>query len=171
MSVARSGARLQLDWRCSHFDALTPAELYAITRARISVFIVEQTCPYQDADGADPACHHLWTLAGGSEIAAYLRIVPPGVKCAEPSLGRILTTTAGRGIGMGRALVQEGIRRVESMYGAQPIRIGAQRYLLAFYESFGFVRTGYDYDEDGIPHSEMLRPAARTVTGGAPSLL
>jgi len=160
VSAGQSGVRLQLDWRCAHFDALTPAELYAITQARISVFIVEQTCPYQDADGADPACHHLWTLAGGRDIAAYLRIVPPGVKCAEPSLGRILTTAAGRGQGLGRALVDEGIRRVESMYGAQAIRIGAQRYLLAFYESFGFVRTGYDYDEDGIPHSEMLRPAS-----------
>lgn len=157
MSEVRFTAPSQIEWRCAHFDALTPAELYAITRARISVFIVEQTCPYHDADGADPACHHLWTLADGRDIAAYLRIVPPGVKYAEPSLGRILTTAAGRGQGLGRALVYEGIRRVESMYGAQPIRIGAQRYLLAFYESFGFVRTGYDYDEDGIPHSEMLR--------------
>lgn len=163
--------QLQLDWRCAHFDALTPAELYAITQARISVFIVEQTCAYQDADGADPACHHLWTLAGGRDVAAYLRIVPPGVKYVEPSLGRILTTSAGRGTGLGRALVAEGIRRVESMYGPRAIRIGAQRYLLAFYESFGFVRTGHDYDEDDIPHSEMLRPAGRAVTGGAASLL
>lgn len=159
MSVGRVNARPRVDWRFAHFDALTPAELYAITQARIAVFIVEQTCPYQDADGADPQCHHLWTLAEGGDVAAYLRIVPPGVKYAEPSLGRILTTSAGRGTGLGRALVIEGIRRIEALYGAQPIRIGAQRYLLAFYESFGFERTGYDYDEDEIPHSEMLRPA------------
>jgi len=152
----RSLARVE--WCFAHFDALTPAELYAITQARIAVFIVEQTCPYQDADGADPECHHLWTLAGGSDVAAYLRVVPPGVKYDEPSLGRVLTTGAGRGNGLGRALVAEGIQRVESLYGPSPIRIGAQRYLLRFYESFGFERTGYDYDEDRIPHSEMLRP-------------
>lgn len=144
-------------WRFAHFDALTPAELYAITQARIGVFIVEQACPYADADGADPECHHLWTLAPSGGVAAYLRVVPPGVKYDEPSLGRILTTGAARGAGLGRALVSEGITRVEQLYGAQPIRIGAQRYLLSFYESFGFARTGYDYDEDGIPHSEMLR--------------
>lgn len=158
MSATPLDAPAHVDWRWGHFDELTPAELYAITQARIAVFIVEQACPYQDADGADPACFHLWTLAGTDEVSAYLRVVPPGVKYAEPSLGRILTTGPGRGTGLGRALVAEGIRRVEAMYGARPIRIGAQRYLLAFYESFGFARTGYDYDEDGIPHSEMLRP-------------
>ena len=170
MSGAGTHAPL-VEWRWAHFDALAPADLYAITQARISVFIVEQTCPYQDADGADPACYHLWTLAGGQAVAAYLRVVPPGVKYAEPSLGRILTTAAGRGTGLGRALVAEGIRRIESMYGMQPIRIGAQRYLLAFYKSFGFERTGFDYDEDDIPHSEMLRPAGRRVTGSGVGLL
>lgn len=171
MSAAPVGAPLQVDWRWAHFAALTPAELYAITQARIAVFVVEQSCPYQDADGVDPACHHLWALAGGSEVAAYLRVVPPGVKYAEPSLGRILTTGTGRGAGLGRALVAEGISRLEALYGAQPIRIGAQRYLLGFYEAFGFARTGYDYDEDGIPHSEMLRPASAALTGSRISLL
>jgi ElaA protein len=155
--VSDAAAARDVEWRWARFDALTPAELYAITQARIGVFIVEQACPYQDADGADPDCFHLWTLAGGDGVAAYLRVVPPGVKYAEPSIGRILTTGVGRGTGLGRALVAEGIRRVESLYGPSPIRIGAQRYLLRFYESFGFARTGYDYDEDGIPHSEMLR--------------
>lgn len=165
MSEPRPDVAARIDWRWAHFDALTPAELYAITHARIAVFVVEQSCPYQDADGLDPASHHLWTLASGGEVAAYLRVVPPGVRYAEPSLGRILTLGAARGTGLGRALVAEGIRRAEAMYGAEPIRIGAQRYLLAFYESFGFARTGYDYHEDGIPHSEMLRPASPAVTG------
>ena len=35
------------------------------------------------------------------------------------------------------------------------IRIGAQSYLLRFYSSFGFISTGKEYLEDGIPHTEM----------------
>ena len=79
----------------------------------------------------------------------------------EPSLGRIVTAAFARGTGLGRALVREGIARVETMYGPVAIRIGAQRYLLRFYEQLGFVSTGYEYDEDEIPHTEMLRPAGR----------
>jgi ElaA protein len=37
------------------------------------------------------------------------------------------------------------------------IKIGAQSYLLAFYESLGFVSTGEEYVEDGIPHTKMIR--------------
>lgn len=160
MSTLPASRRVtEAKWHWAHFDALTPAELYGIVQARTAVFIVEQTCPYQDSDGIDPACWHLWSTGARGEVTAYLRVVPPGVKYAEPSLGRILTTEMGRGIGLGRLLVAEGIRRAEALYGVQPIRIGAQRYLLDFYAGFGFERTGHDYDEDGIPHSEMLRPA------------
>lgn len=163
MSTSAPGRASAVEWRWAHFDALTAAELYAIVQARIAVFIVEQACPYRDADGVDRDSYHLWTLGPGGDVVAYLRVVPPGAKYTEPSLGRILTLGAGRGTGLGRELVAEGIRGVEALYGAVPIRIGAQRYLLGFYESFGFARTGYEYDEDGIPHSEMLRPASGVV--------
>ncbi|MGI8548885.1 MAG: GNAT family N-acetyltransferase, partial [Gemmatimonadaceae bacterium] len=143
-------------WRCTCFDELTVTELYDILRARSAVFVVEQACPYQDCDDLDRFSHHLWTRFRG-ELAAYLRIVPPGVKYPEPSLGRIMTAAAVRGSGLGRALMREGIARCESLYGPQPIRIGAQRYLLRFYGDFGFEPTGLDYDEDGIPHAEMVR--------------
>jgi ElaA protein len=124
---------------------------------RTAVFIVEQNCPYQDADGVDRASFHLWTRGPDGQIAAYLRVVPPGAKYDEPSLGRIITSATVRRTGLGRALVREGIARSERMYGHRPIRIGAQRYLLGFYQELGFVSTGYEYDEDGIPHVEMLR--------------
>ena len=105
--------------------------------------------------------HHLWTRDQNGEIAAYLRVVPPGIKYAEPSLGRISTSASARGTGLGRAIVLEGIARVAKLYGPSAIRIGAQRYLLRFYEQLGFVSTGYEYDEDDIPHTEMLRPMGR----------
>jgi ElaA protein len=148
-------------WHWAHFQELAPADLYDIVALRTAIFIVEQNCPYQDSDGADRVSHHLWTRDANGEIAAYLRVVPPGVKYAEPSLGRIASAASARRTGLGRALVLEGIARVADLYGSTPIRIGAQRYLLRFYEQLGFVSTGYEYDEDDIPHTEMLRPASR----------
>ncbi|MDQ2926314.1 MAG: GNAT family N-acetyltransferase [Acidobacteriota bacterium] len=144
-------------WSWSHFSELAPADLYDIVSLRTAVFIVEQRCAYQDSDGIDCVSHHLWTRGSGGKIAAYLRVVPPGAIYMEPSLGRIITAQAARRTGLGRALVREGIKYVERLYGASPIRIGAQRYLLRFYEQLGFESTGFEYDEDGIPHTEMLR--------------
>src|SRR6185437_16977300 len=148
-------------WHWAHFQELAPADLYDIVTLRTAIFIVEQNCPYQDSDGADRVSHHLWTRGADGEIAAYLRVVPPGIKYVEPSLGRIATASSVRGTGLGRALVREGIARAERLYGPVPIRIGAQRYLLRFYEQLGFVSTGYEYDEDDIPHTEMVRSAGR----------
>lgn len=144
-------------WSWAHFTDLGPHDLYDIMALRAAVFVVEQRCAYQDSDGIDRVSHHLWTRGPDGNIAAYLRVVPPSARYTEPSLGRIVTSASARGTGLGLALVREGIACVEHLYGRVPIRIGAQRYLLAFYEKLGFVRTGYDYDEDGIPHSEMLR--------------
>lgn len=150
---------MALQWRCSHFSELAPDDLYDIMALRTAIFIVEQNCAYQDPDGVDRVSHHLWTRGEGGEMTAYLRIVPPGIKYDEPSLGRIITAASARGTGLGRALVREGVARLEDMYGPVAIRIGAQRYLLRFYEQMGFASTGYEYDEDDIPHTEMLRPA------------
>lgn len=144
-------------WHFAHFDELTVTDLYDILRARNAVFVVEQACPFQDCDGIDRVSHHMWTRGEHGEVAAYLRVVPPGALYDEPSIGRIITAASARRTGLGRLLVSEGIRRTEEMYGARAIRIGAQRYLLRFYESRGFHSTGRDYDEDGIPHTEMVR--------------
>ena len=37
---------------CKHFSELTASELYEIYRLRVSVFVVEQNCAYQDVDEA-----------------------------------------------------------------------------------------------------------------------
>lgn len=143
-------------WKCVHFHDLTREELYAIMAARQSVFVVEQDCPYLDADGIDAECWHLLGLAPNDTVLAYLRIIPPGARYAEPSIGRVLTTAEGRGKGFGRALMEEGIARLRSLYPNAPIRISAQQYLEAFYYSLGFRPVSEPYDEDGIPHVEML---------------
>lgn len=149
-----------IDWQLSHFNDLTPADLYEVLAQRQDVFILEQTCLYPDIDGLDPVAHHLlgWrTVDGKRRLAAYLRILGPGVKYAEMSLGRVITTSAARGSGAGRALLTEGIACAERLHPGHRIRIGAQQYLEKFYQGFGFETVSAPYDEDGIMHIDMLR--------------
>jgi ElaA protein len=146
-----------MTWRLARFDELTALEVHDILQARVAVFIVEQACVFQDVDGADPQCLHLYTRASGGEIAAYCRLVPPGVKFPEPSIGRVITTPAGRGQGLGREMMALAVKRASELWPG-PIRIGAQQYLEKFYGEFGFAKSSDMYVEDGIPHIEMVRP-------------
>jgi ElaA protein len=150
-----------LDWRFAPFAELTVREVHDILQARIAVFVVEQKCPFQDVDGIDPRCWHLIGLAGG-KLAAYCRLVPAGLKFAEPSIGRVLTIGAARGTGAGRELMREALRRAAALWPGQDIRIAAQRYLDRFYGEFGFAQCSEPYDEDGIIHIDMIR---RTEAG------
>ena len=141
---------------------LTSTELYAALAARQQAFAVEQNCAYLDADGLDVDSWHLlgWAGEGATpELAAYLRVVDPGRKFATPSIGRVLTVAAQRGIGLGRVLMVEGIARTAMVWPGQPIRIAAQQRLEAFYASLGFRGVSAPYDEDGIPHLDMLLDA------------
>jgi ElaA protein len=154
-----------LHWRFAPFERLTAREVHDLMRARSEVFVVEQQCIFPDIDGRDPQCWHLIGRAatgGDAPILAYCRLVPPGVKYEEPSIGRVLTTAAGRGQGAGRSLMREAIARIEALWPGRPIRIGAQQYLEKFYGSFGFERVSEPYDEDGILHIDMVRAARRS---------
>jgi ElaA protein len=143
---------------CKPFEALTPKELYAVLRLRSEIFVVEQNCVYLDPDNKDLSCQHLM-LYHQKELIAYARIVPAGVSFTEPSIGRIVSSSTVRGKGFGKELVRLAIENCIRLHGYKPIRIGAQLYLKAFYESFGFVVTSDVYDEDGIDHIEMIRAA------------
>ena len=147
-----------LSWRWCRFDELSVFELDAIYRARQQVFSVEQACVYLDADGFDAASWHLaaWSQ-DHKEPLAYARVVHPGQKYAEPSIGRVITTAPARGTGLGRELVRRAIVHCNKAYPDQAIRISAQTRLERFYAELGFVAVGAPYIEDGIPHTEMLR--------------
>jgi ElaA protein len=117
---------------------------------------MEQQCLFQDMDGKDSACHHLIGWTADQQVAAYVRIVPPGLVFVEASIGRVLTTKIGRGIGIGKILLLKGMQQTHALYPTQNIRIGAQQYLEQFYASFGFLTVSDMYLEDDIPHVEML---------------
>jgi len=151
---------INADWKIKTFSELTTTELYEIIKARVNVFVVEQDCPYPDLDDYDQKAIHLWAEKDG-EVLAYCRIFDKGIKYPETSIGRVVTTTNGRGTGLGKQLIQYALDIIENRLGTLEVRISAQDYLLKFYSDFGFEDTGKKYLEDNIPHTEMLRKYKR----------
>jgi ElaA protein len=140
--------------REARFAELTPAELYGILRLRVDVFVVEQACPYPELDGRDtePGTRHLWFADDDGTALATIRVLENG---AGRALGRVATAVGARGRGLSAELIRRGIELCEG----RTIDIGAQAYLEGWYERFGFLRSGPDYIEDGIPHLPMRLPA------------
>ncbi len=136
-----------------YFDELTPHELYKILQARVSVFVVEQNCPYQKIDGKDLYAYHMWLEENG-KIKAYLRILDKGFYHDEVAVGRVITTE--RGKGYGETILRKGIEFAREKYHADKIKISAQLYAKKFYEKAGFRQISAEYSEDGIPHIYML---------------
>lgn len=146
-----------LAFTCLLFEKLSPHELYDIMALRQEVFVVEQNCPYLDADGKDIESWHLMGKDETGKLIAYTRLLPEGLAYKDfVSIGRVVSSPSARGTGVGKILMQRSIEMCRRLFGNQPIKIGAQSYLLKFYENFGFRSTGEEYLEDGIPHTKMV---------------
>lgn len=145
-------------WQWQAWQALTPDALYALLQLRSAVFVVEQNCVFPDMDGRDPACEHLCGWDEDGALLAYLRLVPPGVRTPEVSLGRVVVAASTRGRGLGRAVMQEGLQRCAERHPGRPVKVSAQQHLETFYGSLGFGRVSAPYLEDGIWHVDMLKP-------------
>jgi len=107
---------MQLNWTLKKFDNLTPHELYSIMQLRNEVFVLEQNCIYQDADGKDL---HAWHCMGWNEygqLMAYTRLLPAGVAYDIPSIGRVITHADVRRLGAHRNDFE--IRTYQYFYGA-----------------------------------------------------
>ena len=147
-------------WHWKKFSQLSVFELYEILKIRQTVFVVEQQCIYQDADDLDSHSWHLFFKSSDAQneqqIIAYLRVVLPNYKYAEPAIGRVLVTHDARGQGVGKLLTEKALQLLRSEFPKQAVRISAQQHLLDFYSQLGFNVVSEPYDEDGIMHVEML---------------
>ena len=142
-----------MELKIKHFCELSAQELFAIYKLRVSVFVVEQNCPYQEVDDADEHAYHVW-FEDEDGIEAYLRVVEPGVVFPECAIGRVIAVK--RRCGLGTKIVSAGLRAAQERYGAEAVRIEAQTYARKLYEGLGFVQTTEEFLEDGIPHIGML---------------
>lgn len=142
-----------------HFSELSRDELFDIYKLRVSVFVVEQQCPYQEVDDGDRSAYHVF-MKDEEGIQAYLRILPAGVSFDQVSLGRVIAVKRRRGLGT--RIVREGIKAARELLDAREIKIEAQVYAKELYEKIGFVQTSEEFLEDGIPHVEMVwKPGER----------
>ena len=166
-ALPRAPSGASVTWNWARWAALGADDVYDFLALRSEVFHVEQHVAGQpsgflDVDGCDRSAWHLLGRAtdasSGSMLVTYLRLVDPGIKFREPSIGRVITRATRRGAGLGRALMREGLARAAVVWPHRPIRIGAQHRLVAFYASLGFAAVGEPYQEDGIAHIEMLHP-------------
>ncbi len=143
-----------IEWVFREFQQLSASEVFDMLELRCEVFIVEQTCVYQDPDKKDRHSYHLLAYCDGI-LAGCLRIVKPGVSYPEASIGRVCTRRNYRGLGLGKQLMEEALKKAKEL-GYSDLRISAQLYLQKFYSDMGFVPVSEPYPEDNIPHIEML---------------
>jgi ElaA protein len=148
---------MNLSWQIKHYSELTTNEFHDIIALRLKVFVVEQNCPYLDLDGKDKKSYHLICKDGFGRVVATARILPPGLAYPETAIGRVVTDELVRGKGVGHDLMRECMKFITDEFGADaPVRLSAQKHLEGFYASHGYVSTGKEYLEDGIPHVEMI---------------
>ncbi len=150
---------MQIEWEVKLFKQLSTDELYDILKLRVDVFVVEQNCPYPEIDGKDkhPDALHLIGRDKDGQIAAYLRILPPGLSYKQISIGRVVVAKNSRGQGVCDIMMQKAFEQIRRNWPDDDIKIGAQVYLKDFYKSLGFEESSENYLEDGIPHIDMIK--------------
>lgn len=134
--------------------------LHDILRLRQDVFVVEQQCCYADVDGRDlePGTVQVWATDDHGSVVATLRVLrePDG----DARIGRVATAVPARGRGLAAGLMAAAL----AGSNPAPVVLDAQSHLEGWYARFGFVRTGAEFLDDGIPHVPM-----RLDRSGAPS--
>lgn len=147
-----SSKEIKLIWK--EYKDLSSDELYAILHLRQKVFVLEQDCPYIDADYSDQDAFHLLAYKD-NDLIGYLRAFKPGIKYEGSSLGRIVTEINSRGLGVGKMITIEGVNFLRKEYSNYKIVISAQHRLQHFYIDLGFTPRGEVYLEDNIDHIQM----------------
>ena len=134
------------------FDELPVRTAYDVWRLRQQVFVVEQDCPYPDLDGRDleDPTRHLVLLDDEDAVIGTLRVLDDG---GWSRIGRVVVAPAARGGGLAAVMMDEAM----ALCGDREVRLDAQTGLTAFYEGYGFVVTGPEFDEDGVMHVPMAR--------------
>ena len=145
-----------IQWQDLHHSELSVHSLYALLKLRCEVFVVEQTCPYQDIDGDDLIGENRHILGWrDNELVAYARILKSEEDFDPVVIGRVIISGRARGEKLGYQLMEQALASCRQHWPQKAIYLGAQAHLQKFYASFGFVPVTEVYDEDGIDHIGM----------------
>lgn len=145
----------KLKWEVKSWENLSKDDFYKIASLRISVFVIEQDCPYQDLDGNDMFSDHVFAKDEDGVVVGYSRIVSPGKTYPDLSIGRVVVAADFRGQKLGKELMERSLAFSKEKYGNVCVHISAQEHLCDFYQELGFVQITKMYLEDDIPHIGM----------------
>lgn len=118
---------------------------------RLAVFVIEQNIAEElEWDAHDASSLHALALDRAGVPIGCARLLPDG------HIGRVAVLSDWRGQGVGAALL---VRLVEvaQARGDPRVRLHAQTQAMPFYARFGFMPTGDEFMEAGIPHWTMER--------------
>lgn len=134
------------------FNALTKAELYAMLKLRMEIFILEQRSFYLDLDNQDQIGMHVMGVdLNNSTLACYGRII---VQQSVAKIQRVCVDKNSRGTGLGSVLMDEMLSYIHSL-SINKIKLDAQVQLQKFYSKYGFQPVGQPYDDGGVMHILM----------------
>ena len=131
-----------------------PKDMKAVLDIRARVFIEEQNVPeHEERDGRDGEAIHLIALDQHAPVGTARMLI----EGATGKIGRVAVLREKRGTGLGKALIHAALDELRSL-GLEKAKLGAQTHAIGFYESLGFVATGPEYMDAGIPHRDMVLP-------------
>jgi ElaA protein len=155
---------VNLRWENKALEQCTPGEVLAFSKLRTDVFFLEQHITEEEIDRFDFDHHtrHIWCVED-DRVIGYVRVVRNDEPATEDlgvttSIGRLVVDAHYRGAGIARGLMTRAIDHVDPA----PVVLHAQTYIQDFYASLGFEPFGDVFDEAGIDHVRMIRPAKQT---------
>jgi predicted GNAT family N-acyltransferase len=145
------------DFRVEPADWIT--DLAALRAVREPVFIVEQKVPLEDEwDALDPRSRHVLARTTDGTPIGTARLTP------DRMIGRMAVVADWRGRGVGAALLEAILDQARAL-GYPAVELHAQTHAIPFYEKFGFVAYGDEFDECAIMHRmmrlDLTAPATR----------
>ena len=131
---------------------MTGLQMHAITLLRERVFVVEQktteVTEIDELDALQTTIHHWLEIDG--RPAAVLRVLAHEEAIA---IGRVATAHEHRGKGLAGRLMRLVLQDLAPLN--RPVVLLGQSHLEQWYERLGFVRSGDEVLEVGIPHVPM----------------
>lgn len=117
---------------------------------REAVFVDEQRVPMElEWDDLDPECTHVIAYAEQGQPVATGRLL------ADGHIGRLAVLKPWRGQGIGSQVLCALVNIARSR-GIVTCALNAQTHAIAFYERYGFVAEGDEFDDAGIAHRHMV---------------
>lgn len=138
------------------FSDLPLQHLYHILALRNNIFIVEQSCAFQDIDGLDLLAFHLY-LEEKNNLIGYLRMTPLKKDFTSISFSRFCIAPTYRNKNLANDLLHFALEQTDKQWKSKEIKLSAQSHLAPFYKKHGFSEISEEYFEDHLPHIDMIR--------------